>query len=50
MEGQKQRSREARLAAKGLAGQRLELIAEQTAWLDDEGNEVTNDSFKYDWD
>jgi alanyl-tRNA synthetase len=50
MEGQKQRSREARLAAKGLTGQRLELIAEQTAWLADEGIEVTDDSYKYDWD
>ena len=50
MEGQKQRSREARLAAKGLVGQRLELIAEQTAWLADEGIKVTDDSYKYDWD
>jgi len=50
MAGQKQRSRQARLAAKGLVGQRLELIAEQTAWLADEGIEVTDDSFKYDWD
>lgn len=50
MEGQKQRSREARLAAKGLVGQRLELIAEQTAWLADEGIAVTDDSYKYDWD
>jgi len=50
METQKQRSREARLASKGLTGQRLELIAEQTAWLADEGIEVTDDSFKYVWD
>ncbi|KAL9187171.1 hypothetical protein ACHAXT_010891 [Thalassiosira profunda] len=50
MEGQKQRSREARLAAKGMTGQRLELIAEQTAWLADEGIEVTDDSAKYVWD
>ncbi|KAL7463937.1 hypothetical protein ACHAXS_004288 [Conticribra weissflogii] len=50
MEGQKQRSREARLAAKGIAGERLELIAEQTAWLADEGIAVTDDSFKYQWD
>ena len=50
MEGQKQRSREARLAAKGLAGERLELIAEQTAWLADEEIAVTDDSYKYDWD
>jgi len=50
MENQKQRSREARLAAKGMVGQRLELIAEQTAWLADEGIEVTDDSSKYVWD
>ena len=50
MEEQKQRSRDARLAAKGLIGQRLELIAEQTAWLADKGIDVTDDSFKYDWD
>lgn len=50
MEEQKQRSRDARLAAKGLIGQRLELIAEQTAWLADEGIEVTDDSYKYNWD
>ena len=50
MEGQKQRSREARAAAKGLSGQRLELIAEQTAWLADEGIKVTDDSYKYVWD
>ena len=50
MEGQKQRSREARAAAKGLGGQRLELIAEQTAWLADEGIKVTDDSYKYVWD
>ena len=50
MEGQKQRSREARLAAKGLGGERLELIAEQTSWLADEGIAVTDDLYKYDWD
>ena len=50
MEGQKKRSREARLAAKGIGGERLELIAEQTAWLADEGIKVTDDSFKYEWD
>ncbi|KAL7439838.1 hypothetical protein ACHAXM_006894 [Skeletonema potamos] len=50
MEGQKERSRLARLAAKGLSGDRLELIAEQTAWLADEGIEVTDDSYKYKWD
>ena len=50
MEGQKERSRKARLAAKGMTGERLELIAEQTAWLADEGIAVTDDSFKYEWD
>eukprot|EP00578_Thalassiosira_sp_NH16_P012694 CAMPEP_0181109160 /NCGR_PEP_ID=MMETSP1071-20121207/18026_1 /TAXON_ID=35127 /ORGANISM="Thalassiosira sp., Strain NH16" /LENGTH=1027 /DNA_ID=CAMNT_0023192833 /DNA_START=283 /DNA_END=3366 /DNA_ORIENTATION=+ len=50
MEGQKDRSRKARLAAKGLTGVRLELIAEQTAWLADEGIAVTDDSSKYVWD
>ena len=50
MESQKKRSRDARAAAKGIAGERLELIAEQTAWLADEGIEVTDDSFKYAWD
>ncbi|KAL7530472.1 hypothetical protein ACHAXR_004724 [Thalassiosira sp. AJA248-18] len=50
MEGQKQRSREARLASKGVTGERLELIAEQTAWLADEGIEATDDSSKYAWD
>jgi len=51
MESQKQRSRDARSAAKGLAaGERLELIAEQTAWLADGGVGVTDDSKKYVWD
>jgi alanyl-tRNA synthetase len=50
MEEQKQRSREARLAARGLVGSRLELIAEQTSWLADEGIAVTDDSSKYVWD
>jgi alanyl-tRNA synthetase len=50
MEGQKERSRLARLAAKGLSGDRLELIAEQTAWLSDEGIGDTDDSYKYKWD
>lgn len=50
MEGQKERSRLARLAAKGLSGDRLELIAEQTAWLSDEGIKDTDDSYKYKWD
>ena len=50
MEEQKQRSRDARLAAKGITGERLEFIAEQTAWLADEGIAVTDDSAKYLWD
>jgi len=51
MESQKQRSRDARSAAKGLAaGERLELIAEQTARLADGGVEVTDDGRKYAWD
>ena len=50
MEGQKERSRLARLAAKGLSGDRLELIAEQTAWLSNEGIKDTDDSYKYKWD
>lgn len=51
MENQKQRSRDARLAAKGMAaGERLELIAEQTSWLADGGIDVTDDSAKYVWD
>mmetsp|Transcript_5481 Transcript_5481/g.7928 ORF Transcript_5481/g.7928 Transcript_5481/m.7928 type:complete len:954 (-) Transcript_5481:30-2891(-) len=48
-EGQKERSRLARLAAKGLSGDRLELIAEQTSWLADEGIAVTDESYKYKW-
>jgi len=50
MEEQKQRSREARLAAKGITGGQLVLIAEQTSWLADEGIHVTDDSSKYLWD
>ncbi|KAL7551193.1 hypothetical protein ACHAWF_014391 [Thalassiosira exigua] len=50
MEGQKRRSREARNAARGMAGGRLELIAEQTAWLADRGVEATDDDAKYVWD
>jgi alanyl-tRNA synthetase len=50
MEEQKQRSREARLAAKGITGGQLVLIAEQTSWLADEGIDVTDDSSKYLWD
>ena len=47
MEEQKQRSREARNAAKSGGAPRLEFIAEQTAWLSDNGIEATDDSFKY---
>jgi len=47
METQKQRSREARNAAKSGGGSRLELIAEQTAWLADNTIPHTDDSFKY---
>ena len=47
METQKQRSREARIAAKAGGGSRLELLAEQTAWLADNGIPQTDDSFKY---
>ena len=50
MEGQKKRSREARLASRGVGGKRLELIAEQTSWLADGGIAVTDDSSKYSWD
>jgi alanyl-tRNA synthetase len=47
METQKQRSREARNAAKSGGDARLELIAEQTAWLADNGVPPTDDNFKY---
>ena len=51
MENQKRRSRDARTAARGLAGgRRLELIAEQTAWLAENGIGPTDDSGKYAWD
>lgn len=50
MEAQKQRSREARSAAKSGGVPRLELIAEQTAWLGDNGVAATDDSSKYEWD
>ena len=50
MEAQKERSRQARSAAKSGGAPRLELIAEQTAALSDEGIEPTDDSFKYKWD
>ncbi len=41
MEGQKRRSPEARLAARGTGGKRLELIAKQTLWLADGGITIT---------
>jgi alanyl-tRNA synthetase len=50
METQKQRSRDARNAAKLGGAVRLELIAEQTAWLADNGVATTDDDFKYEWD
>lgn len=50
METQKQRSREARNAAKSGGATRLELIAEQTSWLAKNGIKVTDDDSKYDWD
>lgn len=47
MEAQKTRSREARSAAKSGGVPRLELIAEQTAWLAENDIDSTDDSFKY---
>lgn len=51
METQKQRSRDARNAGKGLGdGGRLELVAEQTAWLADNDVKATEDDAKFEWD
>ncbi len=50
MEEQKQRSRDARNAAKSGGIKRLELIAEQTAWLADNDIATTDDMPKFDWD
>lgn len=50
LEAQKQRSRDARKAAKAGGAERFELIAEQTAWLADNGVEATIDDAKYEWD
>jgi alanyl-tRNA synthetase len=50
MEEQKQRSRDARNAAKTGGASRLELIAEQTAWLANNDVQTTIDDSKYDWD
>eukprot|EP00521_Asterionellopsis_glacialis_P013316 CAMPEP_0195305328 /NCGR_PEP_ID=MMETSP0707-20130614/36087_1 /TAXON_ID=33640 /ORGANISM="Asterionellopsis glacialis, Strain CCMP134" /LENGTH=1008 /DNA_ID=CAMNT_0040369413 /DNA_START=123 /DNA_END=3149 /DNA_ORIENTATION=- len=50
MEAQKKRSRDARSAAKSGGAPQLELIAEQTAWLADNGVLATDDSFKHELD
>ena len=50
LEAQKQRSRDARKAAKAGGAERFELIAEQTAWLADNGVKATIDDAKYEWD
>lgn len=50
MEAQKQRSRDARNAAKSGGAVRLELIAEQTSWLANNEIVTTDDDFKYEWD
>ncbi len=50
MEVQKQRSRDARNAAKSGGNTRLELIAEQTAWLANNDVSTTDDDSKYEWD
>eukprot|EP00978_Attheya_sp_CCMP212_P042073 scaffold250627_cov46-Attheya_sp.AAC.4 len=50
LEAQKQRSRDARNAARSGGAQRLELIAEQTAWLADHAIVPTDDNPKYKWD
>ncbi len=49
MEGQKRRSREATLAARGTGGKQLELVAEQTSWLANSGIAVTDNSPNYSW-
>jgi len=50
MEEQKKRSRDARNAAKSGGATRLELIAEQTAWLANNDIAITDDEAKYEWD
>jgi alanyl-tRNA synthetase len=50
MDAQKQRSRNARAAAKSDGAPRLELLAEQTAALTEKHVLPTDDSFKYRWD
>jgi alanyl-tRNA synthetase len=47
MEAQKTRSRAARNAARSGGAPQLEFIAEQTAWLTDNGVYPTDDSFKF---
>jgi alanyl-tRNA synthetase len=50
MNAQKQRSRDARSSAKLGGATKLELIAEQTSWLANNGISTTDDSYKYEWD
>ena len=50
MESQKQRSRDARNAAKSGGAAQLVLIAEQTSWLADNGITTTDDSSIYELD
>ncbi len=50
MEGQKRRSREVRLVARGAGGKRLELITVQMSWLANSGIVVTNNLPKYSWE
>ncbi len=50
IKSQKRQSCEARLAARGTGGKRLELFAVQTSWLADGGIAVTNNSLNYSWD
>ena len=50
MEAQKERSRQARAAAKSGGAPRFELLAEQTSALSKKGVLPTDDSFKYKWD
>jgi alanyl-tRNA synthetase len=51
MQAQKDRSRRAQRAARSRAsgGADLELVAEQTAWLQNQGIHPTDDGFKYKW-
>jgi alanyl-tRNA synthetase len=47
MKAQKDRSRAAQRAARAAGGVNLELLAEQTAWLVDQGIRRTDDTYKY---